>query len=202
MKWKPHLIIQLLESESIRENDILVYHDSDVSRYPEYFNHAALWRSWFRRTMRNLDVLCFNDNNAGLYSDTKPELLEAFFGDSSDRGYHHIWAGAIGIRKNNEGRKFAKHWDELCTLQNLAPFTAYPERKNFHKHSHEQAVLGCIWHSRHSEIEKVRRRSVYLHKARKIPPPSGWMLMKKRAKRSLRKKIRTLRRKRDPSRTH
>ena len=190
LQWKPRLVAQLVGHSDVPEGDIVFYHDSDAMKYPEYLPDVPFWAGWIAKQMKDVDVLTFNDNNVPLTSDTKIELIESVFGDSVSADLHHLWAGAIAVRKSDAGRKFAKKWLELSTIENLMPVTRDAERIHFHQHSVDQATLSCLWHSADLRNSGIRRKSVYLHKSRRIPPPSTTERFRKKLKRRMRKMIR------------
>ena len=190
-QWKPRLIAQLVEDSEIPEGDIVLYHDSDAVKYPEYLGNVSLWAPWIAKQMKSADVLAFNDNNVPLTSDTKIELIERVLGDTFDNRLRHVWSGAIAVRKSDAGREFARKWLDLSTIENLMPVTRDAERIHFHQHSVDQATLSCLWHSADLRNSRIRRKVVYLHKSRRIPPPSLIERIQKNAKRRIRKTIRS-----------
>jgi len=190
-QWKPRLVAQLVEHSDIPEGDIVFYHDSDAVKYPEYLAKVSLWAPWIAKQMKSVDVLAFNDNNVPLTSDTKTELIERVLADTFDNRLRHLWSGAIAVRKSDAGREFAGKWFELSTIENLMPVTRDAEKVHFHQHSVDQATLSCLWHTSSLRNSGIRRKVVYLHKTRSIPPPSLIERIRKKAKRRIRKAIRS-----------
>lgn len=171
LRWKPRLIMDFLSSTDVSEGDIVLYHDADTEKYPDYLFGVERWAKWLRRRMRGLDVLCFDDNHAPLASDAKPELFDVIPQIPSESRPHHIWAGAIAVRKSPGGLEFVSRWFELCTFDNVSPITKLPTPEGFVQNSVDQAVLGSFWHSQELGRSPIRRDVQYLYRSRKMPPP-------------------------------
>ncbi len=169
--WKPRLILHRLLSSDVASEDIVLYHDSDCSKYPEYLRGIPRWGPWLRRIMKGFDVLVFRDNRARLVSDTKPELWEQFFREVDVRDLKHLWAGAVAVRKTAAGVGFIRKWDTLAKdFGNLSPITRAAGETGFAQHAPDQAILTCLRHCRREWPEGFRLREVYLRGLRTIPP--------------------------------
>ena len=179
-RWKPKLILHELLSDDTRPGDIIFYHDPDVSKYPEYFKGVRSWSNWLRSRMANLDVLAFDDNGARISSDVKPELIEQFLAGEKLSSLRHIWAGAIAVRKNEEGISFARAWKQGSQFEAVGPFTATPPPPGFVWNSCDQAVLTALWHSQGHLAESIRREVQPLYRSRAIPPPGKWQRFAKK----------------------
>lgn len=171
LRWKPRLIMDFLTGIDVKEGDIVLYHDADTEKYPDYLFGVERWAKWLRRRMEGLDVLCFDDNHAPLASDAKPELFDVIPQTPSLSRPHHIWAGAIAVRKSPGGQDFVSRWFELCTFDNVSPITKQPTPEGFVQNSVDQAVLGSFWYSLELSRSEIRRDVQYLYRSRKIPPP-------------------------------
>ncbi len=186
-QWKPHLIRQELQSESVSAGDIVFYHDANTVKYPDYLKKVSRQAAWLRKQMTHLDVLGFDDNGVPLTSDVKPELIDTYVGSDRAGALRHLWSGALAIRKTPAGLHFATRWSELSTFDNLSPLTALPTPPGFIWNAVDQAVLAALWHSRDLLEQEVRREIVYLHRSRAIPPPSPKTLALKRMIRRVRR---------------
>lgn len=169
--WKPALISYLLNQKNqFSNNDIIFYHDVNVTRYPEYLSGIKEWPLYVKKEMANKSILLFTDYRMKLTHDVKRELLER----SNLWNYQaarrpHVWAGAMAFRKDTNAQKFVHEWLNLCSDQNnLSPVTRYQHTRNFIKHSQEQACLSVVYHSAYKSDETVRLK--YLFESRSIPP--------------------------------
>lgn len=191
-RWKPRLIEHRLASSEVRDGDIVFYHDVDLQKYSDYDRDVERWAAWIEQRMSRADVLGFNDNNTPLFADTKPELWRKYMSEDQARGRHHIWAGALGVRKNPAGIAFVNAWSALCdSKENLLPATEASVWPDFAQHSVDQAVLSCLWHTPSLTALKVRKHCEYLHCSRRIPPPSLPERFKARFSRLVRRAVRT-----------
>ena len=141
--------------------------------------------------MRGLDVLAFDDNGAAISSDVKPELIDQFLPGRDPSTLRHIWAGAIALRKNDNGINFAATWSEHSTFDAVAPFTELPPPGGFVWNSCDQAVLSALWNSKNLLTTSIRREVQYLYRSRVIPPPNFISRYVKTQARRRRKKILT-----------
>lgn len=185
MRWKPRLILDFLLSERVSDGDIVMYHDIDVEKYPVYVEGISHWARWVRRKIEAVDVLVFEDSGTLLSEDTKPELIEFYFGDSANPKWTHVWAGALAVKKTSFGLEFVRFWNEECTVANLWPISS-SACQGFLKHSHEQAVLGCLYYLERAQSGSTSISREALLGSRRIPP--------KILARRLRKIFRTLQR--------
>lgn len=172
ISWKPRMILDRLLNDDVSEGDLVYYHDSNAEKYPDYLHGIDKSRAWLIRSMKDSDLLLFRDNRAKLISDTKPELWKKFFELEEAKHLHHIWAGALAVRKSPEGIHFISHWDSMVTdIENILPISTGSTSEGFEIHSPDQAILGCLWHSRNSLHPDLPARCVYLMDTRQIPPP-------------------------------
>jgi len=147
--WKPKLIQDLLNSSSIEEDEILLYHDINFSKYPEYLSQIHRWNDYFKKKFSKRSIILFNDNNARITTDTKPDLLETYLPSVkyNHAKMHHIWAGAIAFKKNAKSIEFVDQWVDLCTEENLSPIYYKTPTPDFAWHSLDQACLTVNYFS-------------------------------------------------------
>lgn len=172
--WKPRLILQACQSESVQPGDLLLYHDSDCEKYPDYLHKVGTWKRWLKSTLKEREILVFRDNRAKMVHDTKPEIWEKFFTQEEALRLPHIWAGAFAIRIGERSMNFVKAWHELCAdKENLFPFSRGDSDPTFSQHAPDQAILACLWHHEKAR-DPLLGSEIFLHDSRKIPPPSGF----------------------------
>ena len=145
-EWKPNLINFFFEKELKNQNEILVYHDFDTNKYPEYLSNLESLKKWIEAKMENYDVLLVNDNRKYLTTDCKKELLDKYLIKNYEK-YHHIWGGLIILRRTQISRQFIKEWKKLTSdFNNRSQFTKYQNYKDFVWHSCDQACLGVLYY--------------------------------------------------------
>jgi hypothetical protein len=168
--WKPALINYVLKHDDrIQYGDTVFYHDVDIKKYPAYLYDIKKWQTYIKNKIANRSVLLFNDNNTRLVKDVKMELLLKSFEDIHSAKYlHHIWAGALAIKKNDYGLQFADRWMELTEiLENRSQLTKYSTEKGFYWHSQEQACLSVLYHN---EKQSKQIGCEFLNGDRCMPP--------------------------------
>ena len=142
--WKPALLKMVLEDKTIKENDIVVYSDINVSRYQNYLKNLEILPKLVKRKLQKKSIMLCQDSFRRLASDHKEELLYKYLGIQGNfhRGF---WAGCIGFKKDNIARTFSKIWYELSLIEeNRSQITRYINKKYFRWHSQEQATLSVL----------------------------------------------------------
>ena len=142
--WKPALLKMVLEDKTIKENDIIVYSDINVSRYQNYLKNLEILPKLVKRKLQKKSIMLCQDSFRRLASDHKEELLYKYLGIQGNfhRGF---WAGCIGFKKDNIARTFSKIWYELSLIEeNRSQITRYINKKYFRWHSQEQATLSVL----------------------------------------------------------
>ena len=142
--WKPALLKMVLEDKTIKENDIVVYSDINVSRYQNYLKNLEILPKLVKRKLKKKSIMLCQDSFRRLASDHKEELLYKYLGIQGNfhRGF---WAGCIGFKKDNIARTFSKIWYELSVIEeNRSQITRYINKKYFRWHSQEQATLSVL----------------------------------------------------------
>lgn len=168
--WKPALLKMVLEDKTIKENDIVVYSDINVSRYQNYLKNLEILPKLVKRKLKKKSIMLCQDSFRRLASDHKEELLYKYLGIQGNfhRGF---WAGCIGFKKDNIARTFSKIWYELSLIEeNRSQITKYINKKYFRWHSQEQAtlsVLSFLWLS-----NKNRRFIIKVNAFRRLIRPN------------------------------
>ena len=142
--WKPALLKMVLEDKTIKEKDIIVYSDINVSRYQNYLKNLEILPKLVKRKLKKKSIMLCQDSFRRLASDHKEELLYKYLGIQGNfhRGF---WAGCIGFKKDNIARTFSKIWYELSLIEeNRSQITRYINKKYFRWHSQEQATLSVL----------------------------------------------------------
>ena len=142
--WKPALLKMVLEDKTIKENDIVVYSDINISRYQNYLKNLEILPKLVKRKLKKKSIMLCQDSFRRLASDHKEELLYKYLGIQGNfhRGF---WAGCIGFKKDNIARTFSKIWYELSLIEeNRSQITRYINKKYFRWHSQEQATLSVL----------------------------------------------------------
>lgn len=168
--WKPRLILETLLDASIDVGDIVLYHDANVSKYPEYKRGVLNAPKWLEKTMRRHDIIFFRDNRSRLVSDVKKEVLDEFLPGIDAEGLKHVWAGAIALKKSQVSINFVREWLQLCEQPRLlGPITHFQHVPGFVRHSHEQALLSVLFHSKW----KAQGQLIDLGNSREIAQPKS-----------------------------
>tara|TARA_B100000767_G_scaffold27340_1_gene23774 strand:+ start:3254 stop:4099 length:846 start_codon:yes stop_codon:yes gene_type:complete len=169
--WKPILIRDiLLNNDLIKTGDIIFYHDINIKTYPEYLHGMHKWKDFIHDHMKNKSILLFNDNNMTINKDAKKELIDKYLNNTEDPNkLHHIWAGALAIRKDETGVSFINEWYNICIdKSNRSPVTSYPNEPDFIWHSQEQACLSILYHLNSIKF-KDKIKCCFLYGKRSIP---------------------------------
>lgn len=167
--WKPRLLSEL--SRDHLEGDIVMYHDVNLEKYPEYLRNVDRWSSFVTKALRGRHVLLFRDRKTPLSFDVKPELTEALLPNCRPDELSNVWAGALAFRCSQEARSFLDEWKRLCEIKDyLSPTTRARRDNHFYWHTGEQAILATYFHlSRRVHRDRVAK-VVYLRESREIPP--------------------------------
>lgn len=165
--WKPALISHMMTTSSlIKEGDILLYHDIDFAKYPEYLNGISTWQKWITRKLDCADILVFDDNHSTLRCDVKREVIDRYL-NTSYLDKPHLWAGAIAFRKSAASLSFIEKWLSLTSdIKNRSQATTsfYP---GFIWHAADQATLAVTYYLLRSSLPI---KSCFLFNSRLIPP--------------------------------
>ena len=143
LDWKPFIIKHTLNQ--IPENSILLYHDINFKKYPNY------WESDWNNIYEFCDdIMKENESdfwmkfelfNYYLKKSTKTYTIDTLFEDLEQRevvkNSLQINAGQIIMRNTKKTRTFVDEWLELCRDKNLIGPTPNPNRHP------ESEIIGC-----------------------------------------------------------
>jgi hypothetical protein len=177
-QWKPSLIDFFFEKELKSQKEILIYHDFDTNKYPEYLSNLKSLKKWTEKEMGDCDILLFNDSKKYLATDCKKELLDKYLIKNYEN-YHHIWGGLIILRKTQISEQFIKEWKKLTSeFNNRSQFTKHQNYRDFVWHSCDQACLGILYYlwqkKKPKKFKKIKcinlynSRNIHIKKSRII----------------------------------
>ncbi|MEY2989439.1 MAG: hypothetical protein RLZZ163_355, partial [Actinomycetota bacterium] len=175
LRWKPRLLLEALHVEDRGVRDIVLYHDADAEKYPDYLRGTHRRAKYVAQRLGERDVLLFTDDLTDVRGDTKPELLSAFGIRLPDRHVPHVNATFLAVRASDEGRAFVRTWMEMTAiLDHVSPITTANTEDRFTWHTHEQATLGVLYllTRRGDVLPNCRIRLQSLRGTRRIPPPA------------------------------
>jgi len=178
--WKSRLILERLHHPDVDDGDIVLYHDVNVTRYPEYLEGVRRWSGFQRRRLRQASVLLHIDGSSDLRQDVKHELLSDRLGELAPGFVPSAWSGCLAVRRDAEGLRFIEDWMELNAQPDLlSPVTSPPFDPRFFWHTADQATLGVLWHARIAAGDDRAIRVANL-RGRRIPPRSraSWSVLK------------------------
>ncbi len=144
--WKPAIILETLKNSDIPNDSIIIYHDINLLKYPFYISNFDILKEKFLEELKSNSIALCRDSFFKLSIDCKQELIRSYLGSKGDTLFH-IWAGCIGLKKNESSTKFFKYWFEMTNIDanrsQLTNFASYPE---FAWHSQEQATLSVSFY--------------------------------------------------------
>lgn len=169
MVWKPWLILRRIEQSDIEENEIVLYHDLNILKYPSYIKSLKKAPEYVPKVMGFSSVLLFFDGIADMRQDIKHELISEISNFEIDVFHPTIMAGFLAIRKNDHGIEFLKRWCMFTEIyKNINPVSLPPYDPRFIWHTPEQATLSIIAHEA-SKLRICHIRLVNLRGSRSIP---------------------------------
>ena len=141
--WKPALIKLVLNKSFILENDILIYHDFNIKKYPDHLERILQLPNHVRKKLINSSVITEIGLSA-LSHGVKKEVLDKYLQISGDN--HLIFSGRfIAFKKNQQSKDFCNEWLKLLSIEeNRSQITKYPYKKNFIWHTQDQAILSVL----------------------------------------------------------
>jgi len=150
--WKPILIWNVLNSDEVKPGDIVLYHDVDCDKYPQYILNCEEWRDLSSNILDDLKCDIFIPYGLPLLlkHDVKAYLVRKYL---SERYFEKagLWAGLIVMRKSEMLLQFLSEWVEMSAqLDNISPLPNPNPHPRFIWHSVDQSVAGVlawIWRS-------------------------------------------------------
>lgn len=152
MAWKPHIILHSLK-KYCNKGDILIYHDSNLIKYPIYKKNISNKKKFFFKLLKKKEIVLFKDSYRPLKEDCKTDLLNKYFfnNKNSIMELNGFWAGCLIVKNTPMGIKFINMWCKLSTLKNLCP---YSKGKQFVKHAPEQSTLSILYYYKIKYLSK------------------------------------------------
>jgi hypothetical protein len=144
LRWKPYIIRKLLLSDDVRNEDIILYHDVDISTYPVYTEGITDWRELCVHILDELSCDIFVPTGLPLERDVKAFLVRKYLGDAHRRD-PGVWAGLMVLRKSAQAIAFVNEWLEMSMdLDNISPLPNPDPYVKMEWHSVDQSVLGVL----------------------------------------------------------
>ena len=144
LAWKPYALWKELARDDLNDGDIVMYHDVDLRKDPDFRAHVAQWRTLSLAILDELETDVFAPVGLPMGVDVKAFLVERYL-DASYRHVRGVWAGLIVVRKSAMSAAFVEEWQQMSAdLDNVSPLPnphPYPEAA---WHSGDQAVLSVL----------------------------------------------------------
>lgn len=148
-RWKPYIINYHLKS--IKDNNILVYQDIDIDKYPGMFSDMNNYINniMYLLDKINSDIILQNLKAVHLKNKIfcKKNIFTSLNVDNDFcKEQIHLAANLIIIRKTDLSKKFIEEWLYFCKLDKLI----FPENKNeeiseFRFNTWDQAILNVLF---------------------------------------------------------
>jgi len=170
LEWKPNLLDHILNiSKKENSEDVFIYHDVNLKKYPDYLKNVKKWKNWIPNKIKNNHIILFNDDNLPFKTDCKKEVIDKYSLNELEDN-HHIWCGIIIIKNTDISKKFIKQWCLLTAdINNRSQYTNFSKKKGFESHSQEQACLTVLYYL--WKIKKKRGvKCINLCNSRIVPP--------------------------------
>lgn len=143
-RWKALLIRDYLARDTVRMGDIVLYHDVNCVKYPQYLEGIAEWRSLCVEILDTLGCDVFAPAGLPLFWDVKASLIRRYLRDV-DRYERGVWSGLLVIRKSPQSLAFVDEWQRMCAdLDNSSPLPNPNPDRHVIWHSVDQSVLGVL----------------------------------------------------------
>ena len=161
LMWKPAFMLKI--SEQLKDpNDILVYQDINLAKYPHYKDNLKAGESFFKELLKNHSIALFQDRARPLKTDCKLWLLKKYFNKEPDCGafMQGFWGGILAVKNDEMGKSFLKEWHKISNLDHCAPLPDVSKKerlKNFGYHSQEQSTLGVLYYAYQEKFSNAIR---------------------------------------------
>jgi hypothetical protein len=145
-KWKPYIIQKHLEK--IKDGEILIYHDCNVSRYSYYMLNISQLREnvHFLMGKTGFDVIIPIEHPDILCKHHVKQKVFQTIGQNNDdyRNFPLLNANRIFIRKTETSCSFIKDWLRYCETGDLIlPET--DSEPDLRWHTHDQAIVSVLY---------------------------------------------------------
>lgn len=145
LKWKPYIIKHQLEQ--IADNEILIYHDCNITRYSYYMDSNTFRENIdfiFKKTGLDIiipierpDLLCKHH--------CKKEVFDTIGINNDDyRNFPLLNANRIFIKKTKLSCDFINDWLYYCNYKDLI-LPENKEQPDLRWHTHDQAILTVLY---------------------------------------------------------
>jgi hypothetical protein len=148
-KWKPFVIYEHMKT--MKDGDILVYHDCDILNQKEYEKGVTQFRKNVMNIMEKNELVCSMDTLYGKNKDVIKEELFLKFGDYRDT--KRLKTNRIFIKKNPKTLQFIYNWLLLCNTTLLLP--NYTE-----KHTYSESLFNVLYY-KYIEMRELTYPNIY-----------------------------------------
>lgn len=151
LSWKPRFIYDCLKS--INDDEILLYHDINYLKYPQYLNGIAEWSLLLNKYHKKKDICLFRDSYKPLLLDCKSILIDGIKTNNyiNKKYLPGFWAGMISFKKTKESLLFLERWMDITeNINNVAPHPDYDlktRNKGYIWHAHDQSTLAVCYYN-------------------------------------------------------
>lgn len=143
-RWKPFIVRRQLESADMAMGDILLYHDVNCIKYPQYLTGCSEWRGLCQSVLAANQSDVFVPAGLPLHRDVKAMLVRRYLGNAY-RYHLGVWNGLMVIRKSDTTLDLVREWDDMCSdLSNISPLPNPSPYRSTIWHSVDQSVLGVL----------------------------------------------------------
>lgn len=146
--WKPRLLLEICQQGHLGEDDIVVYHDSNVFKYPEYrLNVSDAGLEQIDRLASGYEILLFRDTYRPMLTDVKRDLLVRHV---PQRRWlrSHIWSGCLTFRASPAAQSLLASWYALSSFPGALDSSQVDPFRVYQWNSVDQATLSALLHSR------------------------------------------------------
>jgi hypothetical protein len=124
--------------------DVLLYHDVNCIKYPQYLIGCSEWRSLCQTVLDANKSDVFVPAGLPLHHDVKAVLVRRYLGDNY-RFHLGVWNGLMVLRKSDTTLDLVREWDEMCgDLSNICPLPNPSPYRSAIWHSVDQSVFGVL----------------------------------------------------------
>ncbi len=156
-RWKPFII--LFSLKKLRKNKILIFHDINFEKYPNYLDNFKLNKNFFLKMIDNKSVVIFRDTYQPIVSQCKGFLIDKYLPKNFNLNLNGFWGGLIIVRNNKVGRRFIYQWCKLSTFQNLSPLPDVEKtkiNKKFIINTADQATLTINFYKNFIKEDQIK----------------------------------------------
>lgn len=144
--WKPFVIAHQLSM--MKDDDILIYHDMNTTRYPYYQNFSRPLKHIVYKLLEvaqaDISVPFENPEYLHLKHHVKQEVLSTIGGNIEEfKNWPLLNANRIFIRKSQFSVDLVNEWLELCKQKELL-LPEQTAQKDLRWHTHDQALLSTL----------------------------------------------------------